>query len=70
MLFNKQQHRRKTAKSTYKCVIKRKLKNCLEATELRIKLNRLEKNKNNIDSLREKPKELIKKNNKLIPKSQ
>ena len=66
MLFNKQQHRRKTAKSTCKCVIKRKLKfedykNCLEATELRNKLNRLEKNKNNIDSLREKPKELIKK---------
>ena len=66
MLFNKQQHRRKPAKSTYKCVIKRKLKfedykNCLEANELRNKLNRLEKNKNNIDSLREKPKELIKK---------
>ena len=43
-------------KGTKKCVIRRKLKfenykNCLEATQLENKINYLEKNKINIDSL-------------------
>ena len=47
----------KKAKSTKKCVIKRKLKfenyeHCLEATQLENKINRLEKNNINIDSLK------------------
>ena len=45
------------AKGTKKCVIKRKLefenyKNCLEATQVENKVNCLEKNKINIDSLK------------------
>ena len=48
----------KKASGTKKCVIKRKLKlgnhrNCLEATKLENKINHLEKNKINIDSLKE-----------------
>ena len=47
----------KKAKGTKKCVIKRKLKvenfkNCLEATQLDHKINYLEKNEMNIDSLK------------------
>ena len=47
----------KKAKGTEKCVIKRKLKvenfkNCLEATQLDHKINYLEKNEMNIDSLK------------------
>ena len=47
----------KTAKTTKKCAIKRKLKlenyeNCLEATQLENKINCLEKNKTNIDRLK------------------
>ena len=47
----------KKAKGTKKCVIKRKLKfenykTCLEATQLQNKINHLEKNKINIDSLK------------------
>ena len=45
------------AKGSKKCVIKRKLKfenykNCLRATQLENKINHLEKNKINIDSLK------------------
>ena len=47
----------KTAKGTKKCVIKRKLKfenykNCLEATQLENKINHLEKNQIDIDSIK------------------
>ena len=64
----------KKAKSTKKCVIKRKPKfenyrNCLEATQLENKINHLEKNKINIDSLKKNLKEFIK-NNKSILKTQ
>ena len=44
----------KKAKGTKKCVIKRKFenyKNCLEATQLENKINYLEKNNINIESL-------------------
>ena len=46
----------KKAKGTKNCVIKRKLKfenykNCLEATQLENKINHLEKNKIDIDSI-------------------
>ena len=49
----------KTAKGTKKCVIKRKTKlenykNCLEATQLENKINYLEKNKFDIDSIKKK----------------
>ena len=58
------------AKGTKKCVIKRKLKfqdykNCLEAAEIENKINHLEKNKFDVDSL----KEFIK-NNKTNIKTQ
>ena len=48
----------KKAKGTKKCVIKRKLKfenykNCLEANQLENKINYLEKNKTDIDSIKE-----------------
>ena len=60
----------KKAKGTKKCVIKRKLKfenykSCLEETQLENKINYLEKNNIDIDSI----KEFIK-NNKLILKIQ
>ena len=47
----------KKAKDTNECVIKRKVKlenykNCLGATQLENKVNYLEKNKSNIDSLK------------------
>ena len=65
----------KKAKGTKKCVIKRKLKfedykNYLEAGQIENKINRLEKNKIDVDSLKEDLKEFIKKNNKLILKTQ
>ena len=55
----------KKEKNTKKCVITRKLKfenckNCLEATQLEKKINRLEKNNINIDSTKENHKEFIK----------
>ena len=64
----------KKVKGTKTCVIKRKLKfdgykNCLEGTELENKINQPEKNKLDVDSLREKHKESIK-INRLILKSQ
>ena len=63
----------KNAKGTKECVIKRKLKienqtTCLEATQLENKINYLEKNEINKDSLKKK-KEFIK-NNKIILKAQ
>ena len=56
------------------CVIKRKLKfqdckNYLEAAQIENKINHLEKNKTDVDSLKEDQKEFIK-NNKLILKTQ
>ena len=64
----------KKAKGTKKCVIKRKLKfqdykNYLAATQIEKKINHLEKNKLDIDSLKEDQKEFVK-NNKLIFKKQ
>ena len=63
----------KKAKSTKKCVVKRKLKfesykNCLQATQLNNKINHLEKIKIDIDSLKKDHKEFIRKN-KLILKA-
>ena len=51
----------KKAKRTKMCVIKRKLKlqdykNCLEAPQIGNKINHLEKNKIDVDSLREDQK--------------
>ena len=64
----------KKARDTKKCLIKRELKfenykNCLEATQLEKKVNYLEKNEINIDSLRKGHKEFIR-NNKIILKTQ
>ena len=64
----------KKAKGTKKCVIKRKLKfedykNCLEAIQLKNKINQLEENNVDAESLKENHKEFIEKN-KLILKSQ
>ena len=64
----------KKAKGTKKCVIKGKLKsedykNCLEANQLENKINHQEKNKIDIDSLKEDYKKFIK-NHKLILKTQ
>ena len=55
----------KKAKGTKKCVMKRKrktenYKNCLEATQVENKINHLEKNKIDIDSIKESHKEFIK----------
>ena len=55
----------KHAESIKKCAIKRKLflkkfKNCLEAAKVENKINHLEKNKIDVDSLNEKQKEFIK----------
>ena len=60
-------------KGTKKCVIKRKLKFesckiCLEATQLENKINDLEKNKINKDSLKQNYKEFMR-NNKSILKN-
>ena len=59
----------KKVKYTKKCIIKRKLKfgdhkNCLEATQLEDKINQLDKNKINTESLKENHKKFIK-NNKI-----
>ena len=55
----------KKAKGTKKCVIKRKLKfqnykNCLEAAQIENKIIHEEKNKVDVDSLKEDQKEFIK----------
>ena len=57
-----------------KCVIKRKLKfevykSCLVATQLENKINHLQKNKIDVDSLKKDQKEFLK-NNTLILKTQ
>ena len=62
----------KKAKGTKKCVIKRKLKfqdykNSLEADQIENKISHFEKNKIDVDNLKEDEKEFIK-NNKLILK--
>ena len=64
----------KKAQGTKKCVIKRNIKcedykNRLEAAQLVNKINHLEKNKIDVDSLEIVPKEFIT-NNKLILKTQ
>ena len=56
----------KKQKAQKKCVIKRKLKfedyqNCLEAAQMANKINHVEKNKFDTDSLKEDQKEFIKK---------
>ena len=56
----------KKAKRTKNCVIKRKFKfknykSCLKATQLENRIKQLEKNKVNIESLREKHNKFIKK---------
>ena len=61
---------KKTTKGTKKCVIKRKLnfqdyKSCLEAAQIENKINHLEKNKTEADSLKKSVK-----NNKVILKIQ
>ena len=64
----------KNTKSTKMRVMKQKFefedyKYCFEATQLENEINQLEKNKLNVDSLRENHKEFIK-NNKLVLQSQ
>ena len=64
----------KKAKDTKKCVVKRKIKfenykNCLEVNQLENKVNHLEKNKINKDSIEKSHKEFIR-NNKLKLKAQ
>ena len=64
----------KKAKDTRKCVIKRKFKfkdykNCLEAAETENKINDLEKNKIDLDNIKEDEKEFTK-YNKAILKTQ
>ena len=54
-----------------KCVIKRKrkyesYKNCLEATQLDDKINYIEKNKIDIDGIKENHKEFIKNNKSIL----
>ena len=54
-----------------KCVIKRKrkfesYKNCLEATQLYDKINYIEKNKTDIDGIKENHKEVIKNNKSIL----
>ena len=56
---------------TVKCVIKRKLKfenykNCLEATQPENKINYLEMDKIDIDSIKENHKEFIKSNKSIL----
>ena len=63
----------KKTKGTKKCNTKRKLKfeyykSCLEAAQIENKINHLEKNKIDVDSLKEDHKEFV--NNKLILKIQ
>ena len=60
---------------TQKSVIKRKLKfenykNCLEATQLENKINHLEKNKIDIDRIKENHKQFIKNNTSVLKTQQ
>ena len=62
----------KKAKGIKKCVIKRKtlnlkiIKDCSEGTQLKNKINHLQKNKNDINSVKEGHKEFIKKNKSIL----
>ena len=65
----------KKAKRTKKCVIKRKTKfenykNCLEATQLESKINHLEKNKIDVDRIKENLKEFIRINKSILKTQQ
>ena len=65
----------KKAKRTKKCVIKRKTKfenykNCLEATQLESKMNHLEKNKIDVDRIKENLKEFIRINKSILKTQQ
>ena len=65
----------KKAKHTKKCVIKRKTKfenykNCLEATQLESKINHLEKNKIDVDRIKENLKEFIRINKSILKTQQ
>ena len=64
--IKKQKVQESVIKRRFKC---ENYKNCLEATQLENKLNHLEKNKIDIDSLKENYKQFIK-NNKSILKTQ
>ena len=76
-IYQKPRWKWKSKENTEVCYIKKKKKkikfedywNCLEATELEIKINQLEKESVDTTSLKENHKEFIK-NNKLILKSQ
>ena len=64
--LNDNNDKNKKAKSTKKCVIKRKIKfqdykNCLEAAQIENKINHLEKTKFDVDSLIENKKRIHKK---------
>ena len=61
----------KKSKGTKNCIIKRKhkcrdYKNCSEAAQVGKKINYFEKNKFDVDSLREDKKEFIKKNKPIL----
>ena len=61
----------KKSKGTKNCIIKRKhkcrdYKNCSEAAQIGKKVNYFEKNKFDVDSLREDKKEFIKKNKPIL----
>ena len=61
----------KKAKNTKKCIMKKKLKfknykSCLEATKLEIKINDLEKNKIDINCIKENHKEFIRNNTSIL----
>ena len=61
----------KKSKGTKNCIIKRKhkcrdYKNCSEAAQIGKKINYFEKNKFDVDSLREDKKEFIKKNKPIL----
>ena len=65
----------KNGKGTKNCVIERKLKfqnykNCLKATQLENKINRLEKNKIDIDRIKENDKEFIRNNTSVLKTQQ
>ena len=65
----KQKWHKKVSHTTKKKKEKMKVLTFLEASQLENKINKLEKNKDDVDSLRENYKDFIK-NNKLILKSQ
>ena len=65
----------KKAKSTKKCLLKRKFKfesykNCLESNRLENKINDLETNKIDIDHIKKNPKQLIRNNQSMLKTQQ